>query len=347
MTRLAKKNGRNPCRTQPGEIRRVRYHAIYSSANAAEFANVPKATVYHAMREGKLKAQTRVPGHPRIEHAELLRWMEERDFPIPKPLALRSPRDELLTLTGAARLARVSLDHVWEATEARQLAPAHEDDRKVWDWDSATPLPDRTEVRYRRGTVEAWRGRGTPIAHPQVRRLVWRSQVGDYMRKQGLTAALLAARTGNVLPRGIIQGMINGSAEFCTFENIIILASLLETETGVRPDPSQLLTFEPTQGHFWSGDGGRDTSADDIAQQMPVTIAEFLAEYNISEDAFVKQMVGTLPAAMARKLVGGVPAPDEWRERYGRGGSTVDRVVKGLTKLSGQPLVPEQFVELR
>lgn len=166
------------------------------------------------------------------------------------------------------------------------------------------------------------------------------------MRAQGLTAALLAARTGNVLHRGTIQGMMNGSPEFCTFENITILTSLLETETGVRPEPSQLFEWVPTEGRYLTGDGGRSTSADDIGRQMPVTIAEFLAAQGISEKAFVKQLGGVLSANAARMLVGGVPAHENWHEREGRS-TTVERVVKGLAKLSGQALVAEQFVELR
>lgn len=255
----AKKNGRNPCRTQPGEIRRVEYHDIYSSAEAAAFANVPKATVYRAIREGHLNAPELIPGHPRIGHAELLRWMNERDFPIPQPFVRRESRDDLLTLTGAARLARVSLDHAWEATEARMLTPARAEGHDVQDCGVDEPLPERTHARYRRTTVEAWRDSGALIACPQIPRMAWRPRVREYMTERGLTAALVAARSGGVLHRGIVQGMMNGTSEYCTFPNMLMLASVLEVVTGERPQPSQLWEWVPGEGHYMKGEGRRAT----------------------------------------------------------------------------------------
>ena len=145
----AKKNGPSPCRTQPGEIRRVRYHALYSSADAAEFANVPKATVYHAMREGRLKTQSDVPGHPRIEHTELLRWMEERGFPV--PLDGGGPRppkpDALVPLLEAAREASVDPDDLRQAI-------------------AAGLVPASRQKRIRRVDLTAWITKGRPLPAP-------------------------------------------------------------------------------------------------------------------------------------------------------------------------------------
>lgn len=90
--RHSKLNGINPCKTRPGEVRIVAYQADYSSAEAAAFANVPKPTVYRGMREGHLPKIEEIPGHPRIKHEALIRWMEQRGFPVPNAKRGTAPR---------------------------------------------------------------------------------------------------------------------------------------------------------------------------------------------------------------------------------------------------------------
>ena len=173
--KLTKKNGRNPCRTQPGEVRRVQYHEVYSSAHAADFANVPEATVYRAMRVGKLSADAGLTHRPRILHADLVAWMQDRGFPVPLDGGGPPPPspDALVPLTDAAREAQVAPDELRAAIHAR-LVPAS------------------AQKRVRRRDLNAWIQAGCPLPAPlpvalgsrQVR-LLERMLAGEVLRRNG------------------------------------------------------------------------------------------------------------------------------------------------------------------
>ncbi|GAA4015909.1 hypothetical protein GCM10022631_30230 [Deinococcus rubellus] len=111
-----KRNGSNPCLTSPGSVRRFRYFEHYTSKNAADFANVPKATVYRAMRVGQLATiAVDYDEAPKITHGELVRWMQERGFPVPEQARVPMPRplkapiiSQKMNVRQAAELAQVT-----------------------------------------------------------------------------------------------------------------------------------------------------------------------------------------------------------------------------------------------
>lgn len=148
----------NPCRTQPGERRRVPHQELYSSAEAATFANVPNATVYRAMREQQLPFTEPVDGHPRITHEALTRWMKQRKFPVPRDLP-RPPEPvgpHFLTWGEAAAETGCTIDDLKGAAAVGLLR---------------VQVVSKRTVRLTRPDLDAWITAGRPRATPSPPRL--------------------------------------------------------------------------------------------------------------------------------------------------------------------------------
>ena len=172
-----KRNGRNPCRTQPGEQRKVQHQDLYTSAAAASFANVPNATVYHALREGRLHRKGDF-----IRHADLLRWMQARGFPVPEDLPVSPGLKRRLTLREASVEAGVSEAHLKLAIRGGRLN-AH-----------APGTPSRWRIDN--ADLNAWIRGGRKVPEPNPRKLLPREvqvmealELGDELlfRRRGWT----------------------------------------------------------------------------------------------------------------------------------------------------------------
>lgn len=216
----------DPCKTKPGERRKAPYLSAYSSAQAAEFANVPKATVYRALRLGQMShAPQELRGEPpRISHAELVRWMDTRDFPVPqnkqpdppKPAPVLMP----LTPLKAARLMDVDVKTIMAAIDGYAL-------------DAAGPNRQSLKITY--AALEAWDRKGRPMWLRQPDPVVYqvRLLVGDLVADNELSAKAVADAAERMrLPRTITHSIIRGDIAHASVHALTCLAGVLDRMLG-------------------------------------------------------------------------------------------------------------------
>lgn len=237
--RHTKLNGINPCRTKPGEKRRVEYQEMYSSADAAAFANVPKPTVYRALREGQLRADAGIEGHPRILHADLIKWMQARGFPVPadritapaKAAPVRTP----MTPGQAAKEAGVTREHIVSAINyggLRTIPPT---------------LPGR-QPRITQAALEDWRMKGKPrnVRRPALEAYVLRNNLPEFIKAHELTPKLIADRAEFLgLDRYTTLALLRGNTEHARMSVLACLLPVLSEQVGRAVHLYEIMTCAP------------------------------------------------------------------------------------------------------
>lgn len=216
----------NPCKTEPGERRKVPYLSAYSSAQAAAFANVPKATIYRALRQGQLShAPQELRGEsPRITHAELVTWMDSRGFPVPqnKQPDAPKPTQALMPLTPikAARLMEVDVKIIMAAIDGHALEASG---------------PDRRSLKITHAALEAWDRKGRPMWMRPSDPVSYHARllVGDLVADNELSAKAVADVAERMrLPRTITHSMIRGDLAHASIHALTCLAGVLDQMLG-------------------------------------------------------------------------------------------------------------------
>ncbi|OLV20133.1 helix-turn-helix domain-containing protein [Deinococcus marmoris] len=216
--------GIDPCKTKSGERRKVPYYDVYGTSDAAAFANVPKSTVYRAIRLGQLTPLPDKYGPATIAHAELVRWMDTRDFPVPqnKQPDPPKPKQVLMPLTPvkAARLMDVDVKTIMAAIDGHAL--------------EATG-PDRRSLKIAHAALDTWDRNGRPmwVRQPEPVAYGVRLLVGGLVADNELSAKAVADAAERMgLPRTITHSMIRGDLAHASVTALTCLAGVLDQMLG-------------------------------------------------------------------------------------------------------------------
>lgn len=230
---------KNPLKSTGTKVRRMRYHPLYSSAEAAEFADVPKATVYRAMRLGQLPTAESVPGHPRISHEALVTWMDERGFPVPQEAIVLpdrlAPARQPMTPIQAARYAKVSRERIISAINGGALK-------------AIGPTLPRQQPRIRQEALDAWvqGGKLMAVARPRLEAHSITNHLPEFVQSHELSPKLIADQGERLrLPRSMTLALLRGNLDHLNMYNLAVLLPVLSGMIGRPVALGEVVTLTP------------------------------------------------------------------------------------------------------